>query len=278
MLLRQVALVLRLQVDAPARRGIQTSCLTPADFHRLGVGDAQERALDHELEALVQPLLHELSKKVEVLGAMFQRVTGDGLDELLGHVHVAQQVAEGHFRLDHPELGGVARGVGILGPEGGAEGVNVGERAGEGLPFKLAADGQVGGLAEEILLRLLVRFALERGDAEHFPRPLAIAGRDDRRVQIDEVAALKKFVDGEGQLAADAEDGAEKIGARTQVADAAEKFQRVAFFLQRIGGVRRADKFDFGRAQPPFLAVAGEATSSPSTTADAPVVKWAMCS
>ena len=36
-------------------------------------------------------------------------------------------VGEGNFRLDHPELGGVAGGVGGFGAEGRAEGVDVAE-------------------------------------------------------------------------------------------------------------------------------------------------------
>eukprot|EP00965_Chrysotila_dentata_P011950 392802-Pleurochrysis_carterae.AAC.1 len=39
------------------------------------------------------------------------------------------QVAKGHLRLDHPELGQVASGVRLLGTEGWAEGVDVAQRA-----------------------------------------------------------------------------------------------------------------------------------------------------
>ena len=38
-------------------------------------------------------------------------------------VHLIRQVREGDLRLDHPELGRMARCVGILGAEGGAEDV-----------------------------------------------------------------------------------------------------------------------------------------------------------
>jgi hypothetical protein len=61
--------------------------------------------------------------------------------QCLGEVHVALEIAEGDFRLDHPELGGVARGVGVFRAEGGTEGIDVGEGAGEGFPLKLAAYG-----------------------------------------------------------------------------------------------------------------------------------------
>jgi hypothetical protein len=78
------------------------------------------------------------------------------LDEVahvfFGERHVVEEIVEGHLGLDHPELGGVAGGVAVLGAEGGAEGVDVAERTGEGLALELAADGEVGGAAKEVLL------------------------------------------------------------------------------------------------------------------------------
>ena len=60
------------------------------------------------------------------------------LEQVLGQVHVVLEVGKGHLRLDHPELGQVAGGIGVFGPEGGAEGVDVAERQGEGFALKLA--------------------------------------------------------------------------------------------------------------------------------------------
>lgn len=82
-----------------------------------------------------------------------------GLEEALAaeaHVvlralHVVREVAEGDLRLDHPELCQVAGGVGVLGAEGGAEGVDVGQRARVVLPLHLAGDREVRLLAEEVL-------------------------------------------------------------------------------------------------------------------------------
>ena len=186
---------------------------------------------------------------------MLQRVARHGLDELLAQVHVPLQIAEGHLRLDHPELGGMARGVRVLRAEGRAEGVDVGQRAGEGLAFELAADGQVGRLAEEIRLRLLVNVPLEGGDAEHLARALAVAGGDDRRVHIDEVALLEELMHRERQPAAHAEHGAVEIRARAQMRDGAQELLRVALLLQRIRRVRRPDQLDARGPQFPFLAL-----------------------
>ena len=76
--------------------------------------------------------------------AVVEHVGDDVLQKLFGQLAVAIQIAERHLGLDHPELGQVARRVGVLGAEGGAEGVDVGERQREDLGFQLAADGQEG--------------------------------------------------------------------------------------------------------------------------------------
>ena len=72
------------------------------------------------------------------------------------------------------------------------------------------------------------------GDAEHFAGTLAIAGGDDRGVDVDEIALLEEPVDGVGHAAADAEHRAVEVGARPEVGDAAQELGAVAFFLQRI--------------------------------------------
>ena len=82
---------------------------------------------------------------------MLQHIGDDVFDHVLGQAHVVLEVGEGNLGLDHPELGGVAGGVGVFGAEGGSEGVDVAEGHGEGLAVELAGDGEVGGLVEEIL-------------------------------------------------------------------------------------------------------------------------------
>jgi len=64
-------------------------------------------------------------------------------------------------------------------------------------------------------------------------------------------------VDGQREPAARAKNRAEQIRAGPQVRDAAQEFQRVAFLLKRIGGVRRADEFNLRGAQFPFLSLGG---------------------
>ena len=71
--------------------------------------------------------------------------------EVLGELHVVAKIVEGALRLDHPELGEVPCCVGVLGAEGGAERVDVGECERGGFGVELARDGEVRRAAEEIL-------------------------------------------------------------------------------------------------------------------------------
>ena len=103
------------------------------------------------LQPLLQALVHKGVEEVDLVRAPLQHGADDIFDHGLGIVHIVAQVGEGHLGLDHPELGGVALGVGLLRPEGGAEGIHVAEGHGEVLGVELAGDGEAGPLAEEVL-------------------------------------------------------------------------------------------------------------------------------
>ncbi len=162
---------------------------------------------------------------------------------------------EGDLGLDHPELGRVPRGVRILRPEGGAEGVDVRKGAGEGLALKLAAHGEVGGLSEKLVGTAPDFLPVHRHDAEHLARALAVRGGDDGRVHVDEAALLEETVDRVGHAAADAEDRSEEVRPRAEVGDGAHELHRVTFLLERIILGRRSDEDDAAGLQFPALAL-----------------------
>ena len=114
----------------------------------MSIASVYGRRRNSLLEDALQPgedvLVDAVVEELHVLGAAFQHVADDALEERLGQGHVVVQVEEGHLRLDHPELGQVARRVGVLGPEGRPERVDLAQRAGEDFRLQLAADGQVG--------------------------------------------------------------------------------------------------------------------------------------
>ena len=145
----------------------------------------------------------------------------------------------------------MARGVGILGAERGAEGVNVAERHSEVLGVELAGDGQARLLAEEVLavvdlavLRAGRVLKVERRHLEHLARALAVGAGDDGGVDVDEAAALEELVHGIGRRAANAEGRGEEVRARAQVLDGAQVFDAVALFLQGIVGRRHTLDLD----------------------------------
>src|SRR5258708_1522013 len=135
---------------------------------------------------------------------MVQYVADDVLQELFGQLTVAIEITEGHLGFDHPEFGEVARGVRILGAEGGAEGVNIREGQCENLGFELAAYGQVGGAGEEVF-ELVGLAGRERRYTEHGAGAFGVRSGDQRGVDVKESAVLEEFVDGEGECVAHAE-------------------------------------------------------------------------
>ena len=141
MLFRQVALVFGLEIQAVLYRIFKGARGFLQDGNRFSIRHALERALDDKPKPLLHGFIDKLAEQTQVLAAVLQRVLRHGLDEFLAQIHIALQIAEGHFRLDHPELRRVTGGVRILGAEGGAEGIDVGKRAGKGLSFELAAHG-----------------------------------------------------------------------------------------------------------------------------------------
>ncbi len=154
--------------------------------------------------------------------------------------------------------------VALFGPEGGTEGVHVAEGLAEGLHVQLAADSQVGGLAEEILR--IVHFAAfglghvfqrQGGHLEHFARAFAVAGGDEGRMHVHKAPLRKESVEQLRRQRADAEHRVEGVRPGTQVGDGAQVFEGVALFLQGIVGGAQAHHFDLGGLELKGLLHAG---------------------
>ena len=256
MMFGQVTLVLGLKGVPILDRILEGLSAREEQRHRLGVGDALEGPVTDELEPLDEAFVDESVAEVKILRAVHKGVVDEILHHLLGQGHVSVEVAEGDLGLDHPELGGVARGVRVLGPEGGTKGVNVRQGAGEGLPLELAAHGQVGGLAEKLVAPRAHRFALHRHDAEHLAGTLAVGAGNDGGVHVDETALLKELMDRISHAAADAEDGAEEIRTWPEVGDRAHELHRVPLFLERVILGRGPDEDDARGLELPFLPLA----------------------
>ena len=242
-LLGEEALVLGLEVAAPVHGVLEFVAGVFQKLHRLGVAHPGKIGGGHVREPLHQALVHKGVEEGHLVGTLLHNGVDDILDHGLGHVHIALEVAEGHLWLNHPELCGMARGVGLLCPEGGAEGVDIAEGHGEGLGIQLAGNRQVGALAEEVLT-VVHRAALppgrvlhvQGGHAEHLPRALAVAGGDDGGVDVDEALVLEEAVDGVGRHTAHPECRGEEVGAGPQMGDGTQILHAVALLLEGILG------------------------------------------
>ncbi len=135
----------------------------------------------------------------------------------------------GHFRLDHPELGEMAAGLGFLGAEGRAESVDLAERHGGGFVIKLAGLRQVGlGVLE------IVHFEQRGG---------AFAGRRRENGCIDEGEAVRIEILAycADHLVAHADDGVLPLAAQPEVAMIHQKLDAVILRGDGVGiGFRHA--------------------------------------
>ena len=265
--LGQVALVLGLDIHAPLHGVLELLVVLFQDLNGFGVADAAELAVCHQLQTLDKTLINELVEESHLVRAVVQHIADDVLDHSLGVVHIAVQVAEGHLRLDHPELRSVAGGKALLGAEGGAKGVHLAKGHRHGLGFQLAGNGQVDRLFKEVLavihsavLGLGHIVQVQRGHAEHLACTLAVGGGDQRRVGVDKAVLLKELVDGVGSHAAHAESGVEGVGAGTQGGHGAQILHAHLLFLQGVlvGGAVAQDLHALGVQLKGLLCLRGE--------------------
>lgn len=255
MLFGKIALMFRLQIDAELDGVFEGFAGLLERVDGVFIAEALEGCVGDGFEALQEGFVDELIEECEVIAAFVESSPNHGLDEFFRHIDVAMEIGECHFWFDHPELGGMARGVGILGAKCGAEGVNVAEPTGEGFGFELPGNGQECLFGEEVFLGgLFVDVAVEGGDAEQFARAFAVARGDDGCVDVDEILFLEKAVDGERDARAEAECGSEEIGARTEVGDAAEELGGVTFFLKWVVVWAGAYELEPGGVHFPLLA------------------------
>ncbi|MPM27916.1 hypothetical protein SDC9_74432 [bioreactor metagenome] len=242
-LLRQESLVFRLKVSPPLHLIVKPVVVLLQDLHGLGVAHPAKVGGCHMLQALLQALVHKAVEKVHLIGAAFHGALDDELDHGLRHVHIAFEVGKGHLRLDHPELGGVALGVGVLRPESRAKGVHIAESHGKVLRVQLARNRQIRGLSEKVLgivhpavLGAGRIFHIQRGDPEHLASAFTVAGGDNGGMHIDETLALEKLMDGIGRDAPHPEGGGKQIRPGPQVLNRAEELRAMALFLKGIIG------------------------------------------
>jgi hypothetical protein len=136
----QIALVFRLQVDAPFDRKLEFFVRPLEHLDCLAVIHRHELRADDPLGFRDQPLLDALVEKGEIFLSFVQQRRGGVFQQCFRESRIVREIGERNLRLDHPELSEVAAGVRVLGAEGRPEGVDLGQRQAVRLDIELARD------------------------------------------------------------------------------------------------------------------------------------------
>ena len=215
--LAEQRLVRRAEVSAP----LEWAALALQNLDGLVVGDAREGRLDgFQLGEIA-------AQDFEFAAALGEDALDDIGDEALGERHHVVERGEGGLRLDHPELGQVAAGLGFFRAERGAEAIDLAERRRGRFAIKLARLREVGLLVE------VLRLEKRRGS-------FAGGGREDGRIGQGESVAVEKIAGGADDFRAHAQDGRLARRAQPEVAVLHQEIDAVFFGRDGIGiGFRR---------------------------------------
>ena len=250
----EVFFVFGLKVAAPVDGVLEL------DVRLLQDGDGVRIIADSEIarcdvfEFVFEPLFDKAVEESDLIGAFVEH----GADEIFDHIFCdlddVGKFCKGDFGFDVPELCDVPRRVGVLRAEGGSEGVDLAERHRGDFALELPRNGEPRLDAEEVvlvivLLALILGVVGLGGDAEHLPCALAVARRDDGRMDVVIAVLVEVAVHGLRRDGTHAEHGVEGVGAKPQVRDAAQEFQRGALLLDGIFGRAFAEEHDFLRVE-----------------------------
>ena len=252
-LFHEIAFVFGSQVAAPVYGELKLFALGNGFFEQTNtfcVRQTHEFGVDHGVQAIEQGFVDHIIEEFEVLSAVFECPTYAVLDEVFFEIHQLREVHKGNFRLNHPELRKVARGVRVFGAEGRTEGVDRTECCGTEFAFELSRYGQARALTEEVVGIVDLSFVIFaqiieilRRYLEHLSGTFAVTGRNDRAVEIAEAVFVEVGVNGHRHLMANAEDGTESVGAQTQMGVLTHVFKRLSFLLH--GVIAAASTVDF---------------------------------
>src|SRR5574344_1810940 len=161
---------------------------------------------------------------------MIQNILHAELDAPLNDIHIIIQISDGDFRLDHPELTRVTRGVALRSPESRTESVDVLKGHRKGFDVELPRNGEARPPAIEIVDRI---FGVGR-HGEDLARSFGIVRGDFRRMDINETIVLEEGMNRHGQNRANPIKGIEGVGSRTEISLIAEILESGPFLLKRI--------------------------------------------
>ena len=233
--------VLGLKVCAPVYGVLELVFVLFEDLDSLRIGDLFEVACHDMVESLDETFVHKVVEELHFFGALLEDVLYDVLDHIAGKIHIRIEVCERDLGFYHPELSRMAVGVALLRSERRTKGIDVAEREREALRIELTADGKICTLAEEVLRKIHAAVLFERRIlgvegryTEHFARTLAVAARDERRVDVYKIPRSEECVYRLSRDAPHSEHGEEGIRSRAEVRYLAQELETVPLFLKRI--------------------------------------------
>ena len=234
--------MLRGEIHAPVHRVLELFAAVFQNGDGVGVIHLGKISGDKALQTVDSVFIHALGEELHVVRTLFQYRFEDVLEHRFRQAGNVVQVGEGHFRLQHPEFRQVAAGVGVLGAEGRAEGINLRQRTGVGLAVQLAGNGQERLFTEEVFVEidfaLIVTrqvFQIQRRHAEHFAGAFGIGGGDQRGGNPEEALFVEEAVQRLRQGVTHAGYRANQVGARTQVRYFTQILDAVALGRHRVG-------------------------------------------
>src|ERR1700722_7052240 len=119
--------MLRLKICAPAYRKLPRLPALQENIDSLCVGDMLEVVVNNVVQRLQNRIIYPLVEELKIVRACLHNLPYYRFQKGLGKLHIACKIAKRHLWLYHPELGQVARRVGVFRSKGGAKGINIGE-------------------------------------------------------------------------------------------------------------------------------------------------------
>ena len=103
-----------LKIQPPAYRILERLPGLFENSNRIGVWQSLEFRGDHAFECAPDFFIDPLTEEFHLIGALLERIAKEMFEEIFSDIHVVVEFSPSHFGLDHPKLGGVTAGVGIL--------------------------------------------------------------------------------------------------------------------------------------------------------------------
>ena len=103
--------MLGLQVTAQIYLKVKIIVVFLKFFNGVGIGYVPEFGIDNMIEPFDKALINKTVEEIHFLGSVFEHISDNIFQHILGKFHIVLQIGEGNFGLYHPELCRMACGV-----------------------------------------------------------------------------------------------------------------------------------------------------------------------